>query len=224
MSNVKLRINKSEDSNYHVTVWRYSAGRNRREAMQRAQQITYTVSSLDSNLILGSGFAVGKNQKFRGQKVLLDIKVPVGKTIRFDRSVEDKLHPVNVRTRNDHRWDRDEWDRREWDMDWDEDWHFDWQPDVDYVMTDRGELVEAFGLGSINTNPLDTTEVYEYDRNKDDIRKRIEEKERELERERTRLRELETRRDTLRTTRAQNTKQQLKADANIQSPVYLLII
>lgn len=224
MANVKLRINKSEDSNYHVTVWRYSAGRNRREAMQRAQQITYSASSIDSNLILGSGFAVGKNQKFRGQKVLLDIRVPVGKTIRFDRSVEDKLHPVNVRTRNDRRWDRRDWDRRDWDMDWDEDWHFDWQPDVDYVMTDKGELVEAYNLGSVNTNPTDTTEVYEYDRNRDNIRKRIEEKERELERERTRLRELESRRDTIKTTRARNTKQQLNPAATIQSPVYLLII
>ena len=88
MSNIKLRIEKSEDSDYHVAIWRYSAGKNRAEAMQRAQKIRYSVSSMDSALVLGSGISISKEQKFRGQKIIVEISVPVGRQIRFDETIE----------------------------------------------------------------------------------------------------------------------------------------
>jgi ABC-type multidrug transport system fused ATPase/permease subunit len=91
MSNIKIRVEKSSDSNYHVAVIRYSAGRSRKEASQRADKIEYTVNSIDSALILGSGLGVGKADKFRGQKVMVEVQVPVGKQLRFDESIVDKL-------------------------------------------------------------------------------------------------------------------------------------
>ncbi|HVG12453.1 MAG TPA: PspC domain-containing protein, partial [Flavisolibacter sp.] len=97
LSDVKVRVDKSPDSFYYVTSWRYSAGRNRGEARKRAEAISYKVSTLDSALILGSGFGVGKAQKYRGQKVIVEIKVPVGKMIRFDESVAEKLNYTNIR-------------------------------------------------------------------------------------------------------------------------------
>ena len=93
MSNVNMRFLKSTDANYHVTLWKYSRGQNRRDAAARAERITYTASSMDSALILGSGFGVGKAQKFRAQRVIVEIKVPVGKQIRFDESVEENCTP-----------------------------------------------------------------------------------------------------------------------------------
>ncbi|HVG15685.1 MAG TPA: PspC domain-containing protein, partial [Chitinophagaceae bacterium] len=114
MSNVKINVRKSTDSFYHATVWKYSAGENRREALTRAEKVVYSASSLDSVLILGSGFGIGKANKFRGQKVMVEIKVPVGKKIMFDESIEGKLHEVNIRVSERRRWGRDEWD-----MDWD---------------------------------------------------------------------------------------------------------
>ncbi|MCW3074995.1 MAG: PspC protein [Flaviaesturariibacter sp.] len=186
LSDVKVRFEKSEDANYHVTVWKYSAGRNRNEAAARAQQIAYTVTSLDSLLNLGSGFAVGKEQKFRGQKVIVTVRVPVGKRVRFDESVNDRLHSWNVRIREKGTYSRY---RKEWDIDWDDDMYYDWKPGVDYIMNPDGELIDS-------SQPIQQNKegVYEYKpTNKDSLQRIIDEKERSLEEDRRRLREREER-------------------------------
>jgi hypothetical protein len=182
MSNVKINVRKSTDSFYHATVWKYSAGENRREALTRAEKVVYSASSLDSVLILGSGFGIGKANKFRGQKVMVEIKVPVGKKIMFDESIEGKLHEVNIRVSERRRWGRDEWD-----MDWDDNSYFNWKPGVDYIMTAEDKLVEE---GTITPKPSD---VYEYNKGgaTDSLRKEIEERERQLERDKQKLEEAE---------------------------------
>lgn len=196
LANVKLRVAASNDSNYQVTVWRYSAGSSRKAAEARAQKVQYAVAYTDSVLNLGSGFGIDKASKFRGQKVLVEIRVPVGKKLRFDESVTDKLEPMNVRVRiNDRR------NRGNWDSEWDEDENFDWETGVDYVMGTDGELAKLLPDGTLDRN--NTNEgVYEYkdgDAVKDsirqsteeEVRRRIEEKERQLEEERRRLEQLE---------------------------------
>jgi len=185
MANVKLRVTKSTDSLYHATIWRYSAGKNRREAASRAEKVVFSASSLDSSLLLGSGLGISKNEKFRGQKIVVEIRVPVGKTIRFDETVEGKLHPVNVRVS-----DRRRWDRNDWDMDWDEDYYFNWKSNVDYTMNADGELIEA---GTSTPTAPSENGVYEYRKNSsaDSLKKAIEERERQLEQDRQRLREVE---------------------------------
>lgn len=178
LSDIKLRFEKSEDSQYHVTIWKYSAGRNRAEAAQRAQQIAFTATSMDSLLNLGSGFAIGKNQKYRGQKVVVSVRVPAGKRIRFDESVNDRLHSWNVRIRESHTYSRY---RREWDTDWDNDMYNDWMPGVDYIMNADGEL-------SPFTKPVKNDEgANEYHSNKDSLQRAIEEKERTLREDRKQL-------------------------------------
>jgi phage shock protein PspC (stress-responsive transcriptional regulator) len=190
MANVKLRVDKSNDSLYRVTIWRYSAGENRREAQQRAERIVYFASSLDSTLLLGSGLGIGKAQKFRGQKVMVEIKVPVGKRIMFDESVEGKLHPINIRVSEGRRWNRNDWD-----MDWDDDSYFDWKSNTDYVMTASGDLEEVGNRTDTITNP---TGVYEYrpqanTPEADSIRRIMEERQRQQRADSLRLRELEQR-------------------------------
>jgi phage shock protein PspC (stress-responsive transcriptional regulator) len=186
LSNIKLRFEKSEDANYHVTVWKYSAGRNRNEAAARASQIAYTVTSLDSLLNLGSGFAVGKDQKFRGQKVIVTVRVPVGKRVRFDESVNDRLHSWNVRIREKNTYSRY---RKEWDIDWDDDLYYEWKPGVDYIMNPDGELIDS-------SQPIQQNKegVYEYKpTNEDSLQRIIDEKERSLEEDRRRLQERQNR-------------------------------
>jgi hypothetical protein len=200
MANVKLRVSKSPDSVYHVTVWKYSRGRSRTEAGTRAERLSYTAASLDSALVLGSGFGVGKAQKFRLQGVIVEIKVPVGRQIRFDESIEQKLDFTNVRISENRRWDSPyrNWNRRDWDEEWDGDSFYDWQPNVDYTMTDAGELVDL-------SKPMVQKQdgVYEYsdstNRNLDsqiqelqrERQERIERQRRRVEEENRRLQELE---------------------------------
>ncbi len=187
-SNVKLNVEKSEDSLYHVTLWRYSRGKNRNEARLKAEKIAYKISSMDSNLNLGNGLSIGKVEKFRGQQVLVEIRVPVGKRIYFDETVRQKLHPLNVKDSDRRSWNRNRWNGDEWNMGWDE-WNaFSWDSNVDYVMKENGELEKA--------NRLETTTpgVYEYKSNPatDSLRKEIEEKEKQLQEEKQRLKDLES--------------------------------
>ena len=191
MANVKLRVDRSSDSLYRVTIWKYSAGETRREAQQRAERVVYSASSLDSTLLLASGLSIGKEQKFRGQKVLIEIKVPVGKRILFDETVADKLHPVNIRVS-----ERRRWNRNDWDMDWDDDNYFDWKSNTDYIMTAEGNLQEVGRPADATTN---SPGVYEYrpsgsqtdTLNADSLRRVIEERERQQEIDRQKLRDMQ---------------------------------
>jgi hypothetical protein len=141
MANIKLRIVKSEDSSYHVTSYKYSAGKNRTDAEMRAGKIIFNSSFQDSILNIGSGIAIDRQSKFRGQQVVLEIQVPVGKKIRFDESMAEKLHPFSIRT-NDNRGWKHNWNRRNWNIEFDYDEYFDWDVDVDYTMANDGKLVD----------------------------------------------------------------------------------
>jgi phage shock protein PspC (stress-responsive transcriptional regulator) len=226
-SAVKIQVSRSEDSAYHVTVWRYSNGRTRNDALNRARQIVYHVSSRDSLLDLGSAYAIAREHKFRMQRVMVEISVPVGKMIRFDNTIH-KLEDGGVRVPYNNR----DWDRR-WDNDWDNDWddgrYFDWKSDVDYRMEETGELVEA-NLPAAPANG----DVYEYRRNADDsvdqqtedrdrIRKEaIEEQRRRVEEENRKLQELEQRR----TPNTSNIEKRSKGNINtlqVHTPIFSLI-
>jgi phage shock protein PspC (stress-responsive transcriptional regulator) len=144
LSNIRVAIKQSEDSLYHVAVRRYSAGDNRARALRRAETINYSVSSQDSLLVLGTGFGLSRYDKFRGQKVMVEIKIPVGRQIRFDRSVAEKLNPYEIRIgEHDRRNRRRNWSRRDWDVEWDNNWYNEWSPDTDYYMTADGKLKEV---------------------------------------------------------------------------------
>lgn len=144
LSNVRINVKQSEDSFYHVTLFKYSAGDNRKKALQRAEKIDYRVTNLDSVLSLSSGFGIGDGDKFRGQKVLVEIRVPVGKQIRFDQSVGEKLNPYDIRVSENERYGRKRnWNRRDYKFEWDDNQYYDWEPDTDYFMMADGKLKEA---------------------------------------------------------------------------------
>lgn len=130
-ANIKVRVEKSDDSLYSVQILRYSFGRNRKEAEARAEKIVFRTSSTDSVLNLGSGLAIDRASKFRGQKVLVIIHVPVGKKIRFDESVAKRLRPFNMKMNDRNGWRHDE-------MDFDFTYLFDYKTNTDYLMTEDG--------------------------------------------------------------------------------------
>jgi hypothetical protein len=96
-TNVKIRVQKSEDSAYHVRLYKYSAGESVPDAQNRASQIQFTAYSQDSLLNIGSGLRIDSRSKFRGQGVIMEIQVPEGKKIRFDQSLVDAFNPWVVR-------------------------------------------------------------------------------------------------------------------------------
>jgi phage shock protein PspC (stress-responsive transcriptional regulator) len=193
-SDIRFRVTKSIDSNYSVIVHKYSRGSNRTSAMRRAEKIKYNVSSTDSLLNLGSGLAIDQQSKFRGQRVVVEIKVPVGKKIVFDESIENRINPGRIRVGiNKDRRDRRNRRDRNWDYEWDSDNnYFNWKTGITYVMSATGQLVDE--TSPVSTEP-GATDTYEY-RGSDDINKEIDEQRRRAQEEERKLRELEQKRNT----------------------------
>lgn len=183
MANVKMRINKSADSNYYVKIWRYSAGKNRKDAMARAEKIQFNAHYLDSVLNLGSGLAIDKGSKFRGQGVVVEVLIPEGKKIIFDESISEKLRPFTIRVNQ-----RRGWSRNQWEIDFENYDYFEWDTNVEYIMNSDGSLTRTDRPASLkNSNQSD----YRYKKNVDEIRKDIEELKRKLEEEKRKLEEAE---------------------------------
>lgn len=185
-NNVKVRVNKSDDSLYHITLYKYSFGSSIRDAQDRAEKIVFNASAKDSVLNMSSGLRVDNKSKFRGQGIIMEIKVPVGKRIMFDESLIHAYNPWVVR-RHD-RYYRD-WDRRySYSVDWEYDYSFRFDPDVDYVMTTDEKLVRADKV------IVDSTGVHEMKTETQRL-KDLEEKEKQNERER---REIEREKERIR--------------------------
>lgn len=126
LSRVDVKILRSEDSSFHVTTTRFSRGDNERKATANAEQIKYQIIQEDSVLYLDRGFSFGPDGHFRDQKLVVTIRVPVGKRILIDRTVQRRLKNFSIESGPDG--------------DWEYEWHNDmgWDTDVEYVMTTHG--------------------------------------------------------------------------------------
>lgn len=139
LSNVRFVFNKSLDSNYHIITRKYSYGRTTAEARARASAIQYPVVARDSLVDLASGYAIDRSSKFRMQHVEIEIQVPVGRKIRFDESVNDKLTSVSFRVKKNryrHGKVRVDIDTEDYDR---------LRSDEDYTMGDDGILRDEKG-------------------------------------------------------------------------------
>ncbi len=170
---VKFNIKASTDDQYRVFIKRYSFGRTNEDATARAEKIQFTAVSKDSVLDIANGYAIGKESKFRGQNIEIEIQVPAGKKLRFNQSVADKLNSLHIQVRKGGRRNRItdfEINNREKD--------FWFTPEVDYVMGINGELTNP-DEPAVTTQP---TKKYRYPTTdsaaKRDIQKEIEEEKR----------------------------------------------
>jgi hypothetical protein len=87
VENVSLRIIKSTNDSFQVTVTKFVNGRTRRYADTLAALMNYNVLQSDSTLLLDRGVPITENDKFRNQHVVVTIAVPVGKMIKINNRV-----------------------------------------------------------------------------------------------------------------------------------------
>lgn len=132
---VRIRPLKSPDKSFHVSMLKFSAGKNPEEAKQRAEEVQYTATYKDGTLDLGNGISVLQASKYRLQNVVIQIFIPVGKRISFDSSVKEKLNGIDVYVVNGERWSRR--DMRISSR------AFRWKTNTDYVMGENGELAQV---------------------------------------------------------------------------------
>jgi len=170
---VKFNVKASTDNDYRVFVKRYSFGRTNEEATTRAEQIQFTATSKDSVLDLANAYAIGKENKFRGQNIEIEIHVPVGKKLRFNQSVADKLNSIHIHVKKGGRRNRIQdveiYSRHE---------DFWYTPEVDYVMGIDGELK---GPNTTASPTIPSSGDYRYNNNDSlELEKTIEKKKQEL--------------------------------------------
>lgn len=187
---VDFEIEKSPDENYHVILSKQSRGRSQSDASNRASQIQYSITSKDSTLDIGNGFAISKNSKYRGQMIELIIQVPVGKKIRFDESITRKLNPVEIKMN-----DRSRRLRRKIDIDY-HDW-FEYNTNVDYIMTadgEKGTLVDPNkpATETKTTSPSSNNSDYRY--RPEPVKDSVEEQRRRVREEQQKLDDMEEKR------------------------------
>jgi len=97
LSNIRVKLEKSRDDQFHVTVIKRARAGSPAEAEGFAEQINYTINQQDSVLSLPIAFPITKTSKFRNQQVVVEIQVPVGKEIYIDEEA-DRLSWYSVRS------------------------------------------------------------------------------------------------------------------------------
>jgi phage shock protein PspC (stress-responsive transcriptional regulator) len=145
LNTVRVNIVKSKDSLFHVHKVAFSRGKNPAIALGLAEKIRFDLQQRDSMILLPKGFAISREDKFRNQRVLVIIEVPVGKKIELDKSI----YAYEWFTVNFNR-------RRGWNVDGDNDnWddNYNWDANVEYIMTEKG-LRRTDGRDAANYNEV----------------------------------------------------------------------
>ncbi|MBK7433005.1 MAG: hypothetical protein IPI66_03295 [Chitinophagaceae bacterium] len=165
VKNFDIRIVKSPNDSFRVTMIKMASGRTRPIAEKNADLIQFGGVQKDTILQLDKGIAVNKTDKFRNQRIVITVYVPVGKHIMVDRSVS-WFNNVNF---------NGPWNNDEWDYDYDDAAH-DWSANVEYEMRADGHLYNLKGMPAgkpgrtkvtINNNGVevvtDNEDNYRYD-------------------------------------------------------------
>ena len=151
--NVNVRITKSTNDSFHVTMVKLSNGASKLNANKLVSNINYNIKQIDSTLLLDKGIAITPVDKFRNQQIIITIAVPVGKKILIKENsgwswkTNDRInfglntnHGFNFGINNDS-WD--EWKNEDGER------AYHWNHNVEYIMT-------ADGLKMTENNNLET--------------------------------------------------------------------
>lgn len=87
VENISLRVVKSSNDSFVVSVTKFVNGRTRHYADTLAALMNYTVVQKDSALLIDRGIPITEKDKFRNQRVIVTIAVPVGKRIKVNNRV-----------------------------------------------------------------------------------------------------------------------------------------
>jgi phage shock protein PspC (stress-responsive transcriptional regulator) len=118
VSNLNLHFTNSPDNEYHLLIQKSSHGRNSRRAQQFAEALEFNYRQEGNVLLLPHDFTLPKGQPFRGQKLGIEIQVPVGKVFRTEGLDNNYYTNRMFRMRNGHfsyeSTDYDSWDNDEY--------------------------------------------------------------------------------------------------------------
>lgn len=177
--NIRVRIIKSNNDSFHVTMAKLTNGRSRQDADRLANRINFKIIQNDSMLLLSKGIAITANDKFRNQQVIVTIAVPPGKRILINEGNNGgswgnsmSVH-LGINADNFNGWEDDI-----------EAKSYDWRHNVEYVMTQKGlERVNKINAeDDINNEGDNSNETIEqFRKSKEQMKREKEQKLKELQ-------------------------------------------
>ena len=150
IENISVKIIKSTNDSFRVTMIKMANGSNRRYADTLASLIQFNAVQRDFMLVLDKGISITKANKFRNQHIIITVYVPVGKQIRVDNNV-GWGHNIHF---------NGPWNNNDFDIDIDDE-ERGWDQNVDYVM-------KANGLYKLNGKPADEWKNGDKNKSNDD--------------------------------------------------------
>ena len=90
--NIHLNFEKGKGDKITVKQRVYTRGESVAEVNQLAETLNYPLVLKDNKLVLPTHFVIPKGVKYRGQRVIIDINVPEGKSIVLDKNVLNFSH------------------------------------------------------------------------------------------------------------------------------------
>ncbi|MGK0363145.1 MAG: phage shock protein PspC (stress-responsive transcriptional regulator) [Saprospiraceae bacterium] len=96
--NIHLNFQKGKGDNITVKQHVYTRGNSVAEVNQLAESLDYILVLEGNRLVLPTHFAIPKGVKYRGQRVLIDVSVPEGKSILLGENVLNNSHHFTGRS------------------------------------------------------------------------------------------------------------------------------
>jgi phage shock protein PspC (stress-responsive transcriptional regulator) len=140
ISNVRIKIEKSNTDSFQISVIKLVNGRTRRYADTLASLINFNISQNDSILMMDKAIRINTTDKFRNQFVEVTIAVPVGHRIKINKNFG-----YRNRVRFAGFWSENDWYNRDYDED------YDFKIGEEYVMKEDG-LYTLNGIPSNKEN------------------------------------------------------------------------
>ncbi len=83
-TNVRIHIHKAENDQFSVVQEYFSRGEDIADAMATASSVRNNFDIVENGLKINPYFVIGEGEKWRAQKVIYNIYVPEGKSVKFD--------------------------------------------------------------------------------------------------------------------------------------------
>jgi len=83
----KLEFTKSENENFQLIRYASARGKNGMDAKDRAEKTIYYFTQTDTSFVFGPYFELPEDVNWREQKVRLELKIPVGKSINLSKNM-----------------------------------------------------------------------------------------------------------------------------------------
>lgn len=104
---------KGDSGNFEIIVHKTSNGLSNKDAITKSENIECTISLTGNNLLLNPHFSVPMTDKFRNQKIQVEVRIPMGKEVRLGKGIDR----IEIRSVGKNRYYDDSYANTTWKAD-----------------------------------------------------------------------------------------------------------